>query len=285
MTEVLMSPFARSEISVNVNALYANDAEDGAYIRSFLHIDANGLTFKDAKGGWKTATFDVAAIVLADNGLAVESKTSEYTIRTKGPTYETMLRNGFVYLLTMPVKKPGLYQYRVVLRDQGSGKMGSASQVIDVPDLSKQRLTVSSLAVEGVSTAVWQDIQQGKVGKGPNQVHVASTLMYDTVLKQFSPGTVLRYGYEIYNLKLDATSRPQFETRTRLLRNGVAVIEGNATRLDSRSLHNRKFTRISGAIPLNESLTPGDYVLQVIVTDLVANRQSVQLFPFEMAGK
>jgi hypothetical protein len=196
-----------------------------------------------------------------------------------------MLRNGFVYLLTMPVKKPGLYQYRVALRDQGSGKMGSASQVIDVPDLSKQRLTVSSLAVEGDSTAVWQYIQQGKVGKGPNQVHVASTLMYDTVLKQFSPGTVLRYGYEIYNLKLDATSRQQFETRTRLLRNGVAVIEGNATRLDSRKLHNRKFTRISGAIPLNENLTPGDYVLQVIVTDLVANRQSVQLFPFEMVGK
>jgi VWFA-related protein len=285
MADALASPFARSDIAVNVNALYANDPADGAYLRSFLHIDARGLKFTDAKDGWKTATFDVAALVSGDNNYAVESKTAEYTIRTKGPTYEAMLKSGFVYLLTMPVKKPGLYQYRVALRDAGTGLMGSASQVIDIPDLGKQRLTISSLAVEDVSPAVWQSLQQGKTAKSGEQGQVASTLMYDTVLRQFTAGTFLRYGYEIYNLKLDDSSRPQFETQTKIFHDDTPVVEGPRTRLDTRGLQNRKFTRISGAVPLAENLTPGDYVLQVIVTDLVARRQTTQLFPFEIVGK
>ena len=285
MADALASPFARSDIAVNVNALYANDPADGAYLRSFLHIDARGLKFTDGKDGWRTATFDVAALVTGDNNYAVESKTAEYTIRTKGPTYQAMLDNGFVYLLTVPVKKAGLYQYRVALRDAGTGKMGSASQVIQVPDLTKQRLAVSSLAVEDVSQDVWQSIQQGRTVKRGDQGQAASTLMYDTVLRQFRAGTVLRYGYEIYNLKLDNESRPQFETQTRIFHNDTAVIAGSPTRLDTRSLHNKRETRISGAVPLGTDLAPGDYVLQVTVTDLVARRQTTQLFPFEIVAK
>ncbi len=282
MAKALTSPFVLSEITLSMNALYADDPKDGAYIRSFLHIDANDLKFSEDADGWKKAAFEVTAVTFGDNGTAIENVDSSYTIRTKGATYDAMLKKGFVYVLIMPVKKPGVYQYRVALRDTGSGKIGSASQVVEVPDLTKNKLSISSVAVEGVSPAIWQSIAQGKVGTNPGQVQVASTLLYDTVIKQFPAGTVLRYGYEVYNAKPGDGSIPRLETQIKILQNNRTVVEGNLTKFDASSQADAKHLRLSGAVMLNENLSAGDYVLQIIVNDTVSKQRAVQLFPFEI---
>jgi VWFA-related protein len=282
MLDVLMSPFAESDIAVSVNALYAHDPADGPYVRSFLHIDAKNLTFTDTADGWKTSTFDVVALMTGDNGVPVKDVTSKYTIKTRGAAYESTLKNGFVYVLIMPVKNAGVYQYRVALRDEKSGKIGSASQIVEVPNLAKQKLTISSLAVEDVPLATWQNMTQGKVGNKPGQVQVPSTLLYDTVLKQFGAGTVLRYGYEVYNAKANGTSLPQLETETRILQNDKIAIAGKPVKFDATAQPDKTHLKISGAMMLTDTLQPGDYVLQIIVTDKQSKQAATQLFPFEV---
>lgn len=281
MADTLMSPFAESDIAVNVNALYADDPVDGAYVRSFLHIDAEDLTFSETADGWKTATFDVAAVLFGEGGVPVENKESKYTIKTRGVTYDTMLKNGFVYVLIMPIKKPGLYQYRVALRDASSGKLGSAMQVVDVPNLSKQKLTVSSLAVENIPLSIWQNIAAGKVGNKPGQIQVPSSLLYDTVLKQFEAGTVLRYGFEVYNAKAD-NSAPHLETQAKIYQSDKVVVQGNPVKFDASGQPDPKHVKISGNMLLNENLQAGDYVLQIVVTDTASKQVSTQVFPFEI---
>ena len=63
-------------------------------------------------------------------------------------------------------------------------------------------------------------------------MQVASTLLYDTVLKQFPAGTVLRYGFEVYNAKLDGAQAPQLETQTKILQNNQAVVVGNVMKFN-----------------------------------------------------
>jgi hypothetical protein len=193
-----------------------------------------------------------------------------------------MLKKGFVYVLILPLKTPGLLQYRVAVRDEASGKVGSAAQVIDVPNLAKQKLAISSLAVENVSMATWDDITKGKVGNAPGQVRVPSTLPYDTVLKQFPAGTVLRYGYEVYNAKTDSNGRPRLEVQTRVMQNDRVIIGGNLTKVEQGAQGDPKHVQVTGAMLLKDTLTPGDYVLQVIVYDTVAKKSATQLFPFEI---
>lgn len=281
MADALMSPFAQSDIAVNVNALYADDATDGSYVRSFLHINPEDLTFSDTSDGWKTATFDVAAVLFGDTGAAADSKEAKYTIKAKGPTYDAMLKKGFVYVLITPIKQPGLYQYRVALRDASSGKVGSAMQVIEVPNLMKHKLTVSSLAVENVAMDIWQKIADGKVGNQPGQIQVPSSLLYDTVLKQFHPGTVLRYGFEVYNAKIDGDS-PKLETQAKILQNDKVIVSGNSVKFNPTGQPDMKHLRISGNMLLNQNLLPGDYVLQIVVTDIASKQVSTQVFPFEI---
>lgn len=282
MADALMSPFAQSDIALNINALYAVDPADGAYIRSFLHIDARSLTFSDTVDGWKTSTFDVAAVAFGDNGVPVEHSESKYTIKTKGATFDTMLQKGFVYTLIVPVKRPGLYQFRVALRDVTTNKIGSASQIVEIPNTSKENLTMSTLAVENVSVNTWQNITQGKVGNGPGQVQIPSTLLYDTVLKQFPAGSVLRYGFEVYNARHDGSQTSKLEIQARIMQNNKPMVEGNVNKFESVAQNAAPNPRVSGAILLKDTLQPGDYVLQINVRDTLTKQATTQLFPFEI---
>ena len=282
MADALVSPFAQNDIALNINALYADDSTDGSYLRSFLHIDAKRLKFTDDAEGWKKASFDIVAVTFGDNGQPSESKESKYTIKAKGATYDTILERGFMYVLIMPIKQSGVYQYRVAVRDADTGKIGSASQIVEVPNLAKRKLSLSSLAVENVSMTTWQNIAAGKVGNGPGQVHVPSTLLYDTVLRQFKAGTVLRYGFEAYNAKSDGASMPKLETQARILQNNSVIVEGNLNKLDASTQKDPKRVKVSGAIMLKDSLQPGDYVLQLNVFDRSGRQTAMQLLPFEI---
>jgi hypothetical protein len=278
----LMSPFTASDIALNINALYANDPSDGAYIRSFLHIDAKDLKFEDTPDGWKKATFDVAAVTFGINGVPNDFVQTSYTIKAKGPTLDAILNSGFVYVLIMPVKKAGIYQYRVALRDAGTGKIGTANQTLEVPDLTRQQLTLSSMAVENVSMNTWQLIKQGKVGGGTDSAELKSTLLYDTVLRQFRPASVLRYGFEVYNAKPDPSKNVHLETVANIVQNGKVIIEGAPTKFDSTDAAAAALPRISGAVTLGDKLAAGDYALEITVRDTVSKQERRQRFAFQI---
>jgi VWFA-related protein len=149
----LISPFGAAGVHLRLTTLFANDAKVGSYMRSLLHINADDLTFKDSPDGWHQADFDVVAITFGDNGQLVDQVARSYTMRITGKDYERVRRDGFVYFLTVPIKKAGAYQLRTALRDHGSERVGSASQFIEVPDLKKNRLVVSGILITAMDPA------------------------------------------------------------------------------------------------------------------------------------
>ena len=239
-------------------------------------IDGKTFRLSDAKGRYVALHF-----LLKTECPFCLRHTAEYTIKAKGPTLETIMQKGFVYVLMVPMKSPGVYQYRVAVRDKASGKIGSAGQIIQVPDLTKRKLTLSNLFAENVSMSVWQSIAAGKVGEGPGQVKVPSTLVYDTVLRKSVAGSVLRYGIEVYNAKSDG-GMPNLETQAQILQNNSVVIEGNLNKVNASAQADPKHVRVSGAIMLKDNLQPGDYLLRLTVFDRGGRQTATQVFPFEI---
>ena len=82
---------------------------------------------------------------------------------------------------------------------------------------------------------------------------------------------ILNYGYTIYNAQLDpTTNRPQLQTQMRLLRDGKEVFTGRVLPLNIREQQDMKHLEAGGRILIGPDLTPGTYILQVVVTDLLA---------------
>ena len=275
----LVSPFAVGGIDLRLNALFGSDAKNVAFVRSLLHINANDLKFTDEKDGTKKAVFDVLAMSFGDNGQVVDQLARGYTMTLKPAAYKKVMADGFVYRFVFPVKKAGAYQYRVAIRDAQGGRVGSASQFIEVPDLKKDRLTVSSLVLENLTADQWRNMSvAGAVGVGSDPVA-------DTALRRIKIGSVLRYGYEIYNAKLNGSKQPQLQTKIRVFRDGNLVLDGKQTPFDVANQTDLQHLKASGAVALGLKLLPGDYILQVIVTDQLAKTKqqiATQFVQFEV---
>ncbi len=80
---------------------------------------------------------------------------------------------------------------------------------------------------------------------------------------------VIDYGYEAYNVQLDrATGRAQLQTQVRLFRENQQVFTTQVRNLAGQPGAKRLTAR--GRLQLGQNLKPGDYILQVIVTDVAA---------------
>ncbi|MEO8042266.1 MAG: VWA domain-containing protein [Acidobacteriota bacterium] len=273
----LTSPFAINEISLKLNALFYNTPKDGNLIRSLVHIRAQDLSFTDEPDGGKKTVFDVVAIGFGDNGTVVDQTSKTYTLVLKKEAFERAVKTGFVYDFSFPIKKAGAYQLRIALRDHGTDKLGSANQFVEVPNLKKGRLINSGVVLENLSYADWQ-----KRGKG--QAIAETNPLADTSLRRFKRGTVLNYGFTIYNAKGAAGSAPSLSYQTRIFRDGKPIFE-SAVRPVLSTNSDPKLVDFSAALALGTEMLPGDYVLQIVITDNLAKAKansSTQFVQFEI---
>ena len=286
MFAALSSPFGASGVHVRLTSLFANDAKVGSFMRSMLHIRGRDLTFTDEADGWHKAVFDIVAITFGDNGTVVDRLGRTHTIRVKGESYERILDSGFTYNVTVPIKKAGAYQLRTALRDVPSSRIGSANQFIEVPDIKKNRLTISGIVTNGMSVQAYQKSLTAKPKEAANADDAVEDLHSSAALRQFKSGSVLVYGFAIYNAQIDkVTAKPQLQTQVRLFRNGQHVFTGREIAFDSGSQTDLKRLRTSGAILLGTELEPGEYQLQLMVTDPLAKdkyRVATQWIDFEI---
>lgn len=266
LLSAMKSPFIVNDISMRLNALFGSD-KGSAYVQSLLHVEAKDLKFSDDSDGSKTAVFDVWATGFGDNGTPVDQIQKTYTLNVKADKIEKVLNDGFVYNFVFPVKKAGGYQYRVALRDKNSGKIGTASQFIQIPNLKKGRLAASSMLIESFTTEEWAKLFD------PNAGSARSAFQTDTAVRRIKLGSVLRYGFDVYNAKLDGSRKPSLQSRIRVFRDGELVLDGQSIPVDLNGQIDMKRVQLSGAVSLSKEMLPGDYILQVIVTDALAKKK------------
>jgi VWFA-related protein len=278
----LTSPFAASGVALRLNTLFGNDKEQGSFVRSLLHVNAKDLKFTDEADGSKKAVFDVLAMSFGENGAPIDQISKSYTMNVKGAAYQKLINDGFVYYFTLPVKKPGAYQYRVAIRDNASGRVGSANQFIEIPNLKKNYLTISGITMENLTAAQWQKLSGAAPGNNqPNQTDPMS----DTSRRRFARGSILRYGYEVYNAKLDPAQKPSLLAQVKIFRDGKLILEGKNAPLDLADQSDRQRLKATGALSLGSEMQAGDYVLQIVITDNLAKvkRQiATQFVQFEI---
>jgi VWFA-related protein len=260
LLHALISPFGSAGVPIRLTSLFANDAKAGSFMRSLLHVDGSALTFTDEPDDWHQAQFDVVAVTIGEDGNIVDEVSRVDRLRVHGEAYQRVLKAGFVYMLTVPIKKPGAYQLRVALRDQASERVGSSSQFVDVPDMKKHRLELSGILL-GSQTPNDQ-AQSGLSNLDPTN---------SAAVRQFRQGETLRYSFVIYNPHLDpATGQPQLQTQVRVFRDGQPVFTGRAQRFTLNNPPDISRLAAASAIQLGADMSPGEYVLQVIVSDLLA---------------
>ena len=275
----LLSPFAASGVQLRLTSLFSNEAAQGSVLRSFLHIKASDLTFTKEPDGMHKAVFELMSVTFGEDEKLVDQVADQHTISLTEPLYQKILRYGFTFNTTLPIKKAGAYQLRTALRDTATGRIGAATQFIEVPDIDKDRLLTSGMLIRGMPLDRY--LSHGGDDRGED-----SDPMANTSVRQFRTGTAMIYALAIYNAQLDKTTgKPNLTIQARLYRNGELVFTGKEVPFDSRDQTDPKRLGGGGAIQLGTEMKPGEYVLQIVVSDLLAkekHRLATQWMDFEI---
>jgi len=278
LNEALTSPFAVNGIALRLNGLFGIDKQHGSFVRTLTHISPNDIGFKTMPDGSHQAIFDLIEIAYGDNGIPVDRVVKTYTMTVKDESFKQLSQKGFVYDLDFPVKKPGAYQLRVAIHDHGSDKTGSANQFIEVPDLKKGRLTISGVVLRNLTK---QDAEQEQKGIKPASGNIPDPLL-DTSLRQFKRGTVLDYGFSIYNAKGGADG---LTSQLSIFRDGKQIFTGMVQPVTTGATTGDNSIDFAASLSLGKDLQPGDYVLQIEIVDKNAknkHRSATQFVQFEI---
>jgi VWFA-related protein len=264
----LMSPFGASDIDVRLRPLFTSLPGLGPVLRSRLHIKTQDLSFKEEPDGWRSAQLVLRALLLGDNGRIVDEHRRAFTVRLRGATLARVQSQGFDYVFNMPAKKPGSYQFRIAIIDTVSSRVGSAAQYVEVPNLKNKQLALSGIAL---NEAAATDMDSGPT---PATIDAAAPLRQpdggpNAAMRRFQPGTVLSYEYFVFNPRESTGKR--LTTLVQLFHDGKLVRElESPEEMLPQAVASQVLAR--GRMTLGTDLAPGEYVLQITVTDPTAKK-------------
>lgn len=256
------SPFVSTDIHVRLTGLFMHSAEAGSFVNALLYIDPHDIHFEDAPDDMHKAVLDVAIMTFNENGIAENPVEQIHTLTLPAADYQRYMRDGVVYVLRHPVKKPGGYQMRIAVRDNATLRMGSASQYIEVPDLTKQHLELTAVVLSRAATGA------PAAGNGAAR---AQEELNTAAIRQFQRGDQISYSCRVINAHVDAGGQPQLEMEIHVFRDEKEVAKSGAQAVPVTGATDREHLRAFGSFAVGPEFQPGDYVLQVIITDKLAN--------------
>jgi len=275
--QALQSPFTAGSLRIRLTALFSQTGKGTSCITALLHFDASQLTFSDDIDGWHRASFEVVAGLFTADGKQVELADKAWNFSVTGQTYQKMRKKGIAFLVNVPVKKPGTYQMRLVLRDPKTGQLGSALQIVEVPDTSGGKLALSGIVLAADQRQPASAFSQIE---GPIEDEDSNRT---AAVRIFEPDMKLAWAYQILNAKTGSDRRPQLQVQLRLFHEGQEIY-ARKTAMTPEAMEYSSRIISTGQMQLRK-LPPGYYVLQVAVTDTLADEKhqlAAQSMDFEV---
>ncbi len=242
----MLSPFQSSGVGVRLTALYAEVPKRGPVVRNLLRIDAANLSWEHNLDGSDRSRVMLFVVATGAGDQPLAALGHIYNVRVAPGMMSEALRVGAVYRLDVPVPKRGPYQIRVAVRDETTGKIGSATQFLEIPNLKKAGFALASVVLRD----------------GERSPDAPELLDIMAALRQFRRGGLVEFLCAVEN---GGKKRPKLdlETRVRVLRDGKEVYSAPAQVVEMKEGGPAVF----GALKLADRLTPGDYDLQVIARE------------------
>jgi hypothetical protein len=247
-----VSPLVKTELGVSTLVQHKFLETNKAELDIHLFIDAKTLHFTQSADGRYRDSFDVVGFVFDQMGRARGGFSETVNSSLTPEEYQRALATGLSDSAHTELP-PGFFQLRVVVRENETGRVGTTSKYLEVPDLSKKQLTTSSIFLLAVDAN-----QTGNAGVVPLQA-----------LRQVSRKQDLRYVVVVYNPKLNG-GQPQVRTQL-IISQGNKVLLQQPEEPLAGQLRGTQIVKW-GQLALARVL-PGKYLLTVVVTDPLGGKK------------
>jgi hypothetical protein len=235
-----------------LSAGYLEKANDGLVVAASVQI---AREVGSSQGGSAANTeLDVIGALINDSGNILSSLKQRITIPAGGNS----TGNSVVVTMQFPKLASGLYQMRVAARDSKTGRLGSAMQWIEIPNITAGTFTLSSIF-----------LTEGANGSSK------SVIKPD---RQFARTTKLGFQTYVYHASQSSGS-PKATLQIELRHNGQVIIQTPPSLIATDGVKDLARLPVVGEFPLN-AFSPGSYVLKLTVTDSLTKKSASRQIGF-----
>jgi len=273
LIEAVYSPFQSTGLNINIAAGYVRDAEAGYLVRSWIHVDSKDVKIAETEDGGARIDLETICVTSDINGNIRDSKRGQFTLTIKPENKAENLawieKHGIRFNMLLPVKKSGPYYVQVSILDKEAGKVGSAYQFLEIPDVGRREPALSNTFIlTGVDDLGWMLSDAGKtISEGVFFPVYQEVELRSPALRTYMPGDGLQTLTVLYNADLRAISRSEIKTHSVLYRDGKEIHRGEQAPITSAGVDAQKNIPILQRLAITPNMQPGQYVLQLEITD------------------
>jgi VWFA-related protein len=226
----LRATYPRAEVPILLSAGYLSSANDGLVVAASVQIGTD-------------ADVDLMGAVADDKGTILSTLKQQLVLPAGN------VNNSLITTLQFPKLPTGLHQVRIAARDSKSGRMGSAVQWIELPNLSQNKFSVSSLFLS--------ESAPGSQGSAPKWIIKPD--------RKFARTAKLKFQVFVYNADRSAGA-PVVHLQLELRQGGQVLVQTPPSPIATNSVTDLGRIPVDGDFPL-AGFSPGRYELKLIFTD------------------
>ncbi|MFY9573981.1 MAG: VWA domain-containing protein, partial [Blastocatellia bacterium] len=244
--EAIARPMPENAINVSAWAHYLEVGSDSAQVSIQVQIDGSRLRYHEQIDR-ATLALEVAGAIYDRSGKLVNRFIEKIAGNVSLAAMDDVKRTGFSYSKRMELK-PGYYQVRVGVLEPESDSIGTASSWVEVPDLSRGKLALSSILLTTES-------EGQKSARDSEQLNS---------IKSYKTGSKLIYYLVLYNAASSVAS--DISIQSEIFLSEKMIYQSDPQPVSSRMMgKDAKGIEIGGQ--LNLDLEPGFYELRVAIKD------------------
>jgi VWFA-related protein len=262
--QAVAAPFPTGDLGVAASAKFLEDEADNAQVSLSINLDGSALNPIERDGRYRFE-LELIVVVYDERGKLIETIARDVEMTLRPGSVERAKQDTYQFVLRMALQ-PGLHQLRVGVREPSTERIGTAVSWVEVPDLRRKQLRLSSLFLAG----------QRVLGESPS-VEVFRSAAHGP-FAEIHEGDDMGCYFAIYNTSAPADLIMQIEIydhQRRVYQSGWKPIQ---QWMVGRS---RKSVQMIGWVRTG-NLPPGLYELRLTIKDPKSKQQAQQATQFEV---
>jgi VWFA-related protein len=240
--------------------------DKGGVLTSSVQVSTDALDY--GADGKQPAAVDVGGAIWNDQGKTAGGFKTRLNVTPIAAAAAASggEQPGVIYNAHTPLA-PGFYLVKVAARDSRGRQMGTASHWVEIPDLSKKQLALSSLHLGG------RAVGGEKAGAAPQ--------IQFSVDRRFSRSAKLDFLAFIYNARSSGGAAVDLAANVRVTRDGRVVVSAPPIKIAPPAQTDLARIPFTGVISLGK-LPPGRYELELEINDNSAKTAAAQRVAFDI---
>jgi VWFA-related protein len=258
LIQAINAPLPLTQLNISARADFIGNEMDSRQVLLTVQFEGDALHYRQQDQG-RVFGVEILYTIYDTSGKQMDSLSTHVEGTMSSERMAQARTNGYMFSKRLSLK-PGAYQVRVGVREEGSDRMGTAADWIEVPDLTRSKFTFSSpifLDPLPEKDAVKDKIREGELRR----------IRMVQGVRVYPRDSVCGYFFRLYR-GMKAFEGTNLTMKTELLQNIKPVKQGEwqSIPIQKTDIDNKGWTYVGRKLNF-AGLKPGIYELSVNVKD------------------